>query len=414
MANKFDLVIVGGGMVGATLACALAETQLQIAVIEPNIPVAFDTHRPYDLRVSALNIASENILRNVGAWDNIVGKRCCVYKRLKTWEMDEHLGATIFDSADQGIDHLGHIVENNVIQLALLEQMKKASNIKLYQQQSTAIDYQPGASLLELADGQQLIANLLVGADGGNSKVRKAVGIGVHSWDYQQNALVVSVTMKGDQQDITWQQFTPTGPLAFLPLTGQSASLVWYQSPEKIKQLLGLNEADFFAQLIATFPSALQTVDRVIDKAAFPLKRQHAKDYVLEGVALVGDSAHMIHPLAGQGVNIGLLDAAQLAQTLLSALGREVSSADEYAFSTQQDIGSLEVLLDYQQHRRKHNLLVMQLMDSFYHVFSNNHMPLKLLRNMGLTLADKLTPAKKKVMALAMGMEGPLPDLARK
>ena len=413
MANKFDLVIVGGGMVGATLACALAETQLQIAVIEPQLPTAYDAQRPHDLRVSALNIASENILKNVGVWKNIVDRRCCVYKRLKTWEMDENRGATEFNSADQGVDHLGHIVENNLIQLALLEQLKKATNIKLYNQQTVEIDYQPGASLVELADGQQLIAKLLVGADGGNSKVRAAAGIGIHSWDYQQSALVISVTMQTEQQDITWQQFTPTGPLAFLPLSGHSASLVWYQSPDKIKQLLALSDADFHAQLIATFPAALQTVEKVIAKAAFPLKRQHAQEYVLEGVALVGDAAHMIHPLAGQGVNIGLLDAAQLAQTLLAALGQEISSADEYAFSTDQDIGSLAVLLDYQQHRRKHNLLVMQLMDSFYRVFSNDHTPLKLLRNLALGLAGSITPVKKKVMALAMGMEGPLPDLAR-
>ncbi len=424
MINKFDLVIVGGGMVGATLACALADTKLQIAIVEPHFPKAFAVDQVHDLRVSALNIASENILKNVGAWPGVSSRRSCVYRRLKTWEMDEDRAAILFDSAElglsqgegvgQGVDYLGHIVENRVIQLALLEQINSAQNITLFNQNTVDIDYQPGASLIELADGKQLIAKLLVGADGGNSKVRSAAGIGIHSWDYQQSALVISVQMLADQQDITWQQFTPSGPLAFLPLTGDSASLVWYNTPDRIKQLLALDEAGFLAALTASFPDCLKTVHKVLAKAAFPLKRQHAQQYVQEGLALIGDAAHMIHPLAGQGVNIGLLDAAQLAQTILAVIGDEVSSADEYANSTDDDIGSLKVLADYQLKRRRHNLLVMQLMDSFYRVFSNNLGPLKILRNIGLGLAGNFPLAKKKVMALAMGMEGPLPELARR
>ena len=414
MINKFDLIIVGGGMVGATLACALADTQLQVAVIEASLPQAFSMDQAHALRVSALNISSENILKNVGAWPGIISRRSCVYRRLKTWELDSQRAATLFDSVEQGVDHLGHIVENNVIQQALLEKMSLAKNIQLFVQKTRSIDVQPGATLVELDSGQQLIGKLIVGADGCNSLVRSAAGIGIHSWDYAQSALVINVTMNAPQQDITWQQFTPTGPLAFLPLSGRSASLVWYNTPAAIKRLLTLSDTEFLEQLQSSFPEALAQVECVISKAAFPLKRQHAQQYVKEGVALIGDAAHMIHPLAGQGVNIGLLDAAQLAQCLLAASGEKVSSADEYAHSTRADISSLAVLDEYERIRRRHNLLVMQLMDSFYKVFSNNNGPLKILRNIGLGVAGHLTPVKKRVMALAMGIEGPLPDLAKR
>ncbi|EPJ51812.1 MAG: ubiH/UbiF/VisC/COQ6 family Ubiquinone biosynthesis hydroxylase [Osedax symbiont Rs2] len=414
MNNKYDIIIVGGGMVGATLACALADSQLQIAVIEPNLPQAFDPEQPHDLRVSALNIASQTILENIGAWEGVIGRRSCVYRRLKTWELDEQRAATLFDCKEQGVDHLGYIVENRVVQLALLERMAQLSNVTLIHCETSSIDFNPGASIVELADGQQLLAKLLVGADGGNSMVRSAAGIGIHSWDYEQSALVISVLMDAQQQDITWQQFTPTGPLAFLPLSGNCASLVWYNTPANIKALLELDEADFLQQLLEHFPSSLKKVDKVMTRAAFPLKRQHAQQYVREGVALIGDAAHMIHPLAGQGVNIGLLDAAQLAQNLKAAVAENFASAEEYALIPKGDISSLMTLQQYQQQRRKHNLLMMQLMDSFYRIFSNDLAPLKLLRNLGLGLADKILPAKKKAMALAMGMEGPLPDLAKK
>lgn len=401
MNTRYDIVIVGGGMVGATLAAALADCALNIAIIEPHLPAVFSSEQEHDLRVSALNIASQNILQNIGAWQGIKDRRSCEYRRLKTWELDDTRAATLFDCSEYGAPYLGHIVENRVIQLSLLERLKAAENITLINRQTISIDYHPGASLIELSDGQQLVAKLLVGADGGQSQVRTAAGIGIHSWDYQQSALVVNVEMAAEQQDITWQQFTATGPLAFLPLSGSSASLVWYNTPSAVKQLQALDDASFLQQLQHTFPDALAKVSKVYARGAFPLKRQHAQKYVLEGVALIGDAAHMIHPLAGQGVNIGLLDAAQLAEVLLDALEKG------------EGVDQLEVLMDYQSLRRNHNFIMMQLMDSFYRVFSNEIPPLKVLRNIGLALAGKITPARKKAMALAMGIEGPLPHLAK-
>ncbi len=401
--KKYDVLIVGGGMVGATIACALGGSELSVGVIELRKPDAFDHEQPHDMRVSAISMASENILRNVGAWPNLLNKRLCPYRRLKAWEVDAERAATEFNSEDIGEDHLGHIVENRVIQLALLEQLQQCENIELIcPAEISTIDYAPGASLITLADEQQLLGKLLIAADGAQSKVRSQVGIGVHSWDYEQHALVASVTTELPQQDITWQQFTPSGPVAFLPLSGHQGSLVWYNSPSEARKLLALNDEAFLAAVESNFPQCLGSIDSLLGRAAFPLRRQHAQEYIKEGVALAGDAAHTIHPLAGQGVNIGLLDAAALAEVLLDAL----QAGD--------DITSVQVLKRYEDQRRNQNLLMMQVMDSFYRLFSNDHLPLKLLRNIGLGAAGKLGPARNKVMRFAMGLEGPMPLLARR
>lgn len=402
MKSRYDIVIVGGGMVGATIACALGNSDLSVAVLESHYPEPFLSEQPNDLRVSAISVASENILRMVGAWEGIVSRRSCPYRRMKVWEADEQKASTEFVSDKIGYDHLGHIVENRIVQLALLEQLETFSNVDLICPVSIEdIDYSPGSSLIRLTDGKEIIGRLLIAADGGESRVRQAAGIGVHKWDYEQYALVASVATSYAQQDITWQQFTPTGPLAFLPLCGKNASLVWYNTPENVKRLMALDEEVFLAQLQRTFPETLGEIEHLYTRGFFPLRRQHAQQYVAEGVALAGDAAHMIHPLAGQGVNIGLLDAAALAETILTA----ARSGEDYV--------SLNVLKDYEKQRRHHNLIMMQTMDAFYRVFSNQNLPLKLFRNIGLGVAGKLKPAQNKVMQFAMGLEGPLPALAQ-
>lgn len=403
MNTHYDIVIVGGGMVGSAIACALGNSDYRVAVLERAYPEAFLPEQPHDLRVSALSLASENLLRNVGAWEGISSRRLCPYARMKVWESNEKLAATEFDAQQIGEAYLGHIVENRVTQLALLERLQAFENIDLIcPAQPVSIDYAPGASLIQLDDGRELVARLLIGADGGDSRVRQAAGIGVVKWDYGQHALIASVRTGYPQQDITWQQFTPTGPLAFLPLTGAHGSLVWYNSPNEVKRLLALSDTAFISELTRTFPECLGRIDSILERGFFPLRRQHAQAYVAEGVALAGDAAHMIHPLAGQGVNIGFMDAAALAQRLLEARRQG------------QCFYSLEVLQGYEQERRKQNLLMMQTMDFFYRVFSNNVLPLKLLRNLGLGLAERLPLAKPHVTRLAMGIEGAVPELARR
>ncbi len=399
MKQHYDVIIVGGGMVGATLACSLGNLPLKVAVIEGSPPQPFEPDQPLDLRVSAISIASRRILESVGAWNPIAEMRLCPFRRMKVWEMTD---GTEFRSRDLKYPELGYIIENRLIQLGLLKRLKDFDNIDfICPAKPKRIQYQGKGSELELEDGRVLSCRLLVAADGGRSQVRQAAAIGVTAWDYEQSALVLTVETAYGQQDITWQRFTPEGPQAFLPLPGQHASLVWYQRPEKVRELQSLGNGALLSALYEAFPRELGDIVRIENRGSFPLKRQHAQHYVKEGVALIGDAAHMIHPLAGQGVNIGLLDAAALAQVLVDAHAK------------QKDIGAYKVLKGYEAMRRRDNLTMMTTMDLFYRVFSNASIPLKLVRNLGLSLAQRLYPARLAVMRYAMGLQGNLPRLAR-
>ncbi len=400
MKEQFDVVIVGGGMVGAAVACCLGGSNLKVAVIEHEYPQAFDASQPHDLRVSALSIASKTILETVGAWQGIENKRLCPFKRMRVWE---GAGDTEFCSDDIGHSELGYIVENRLTQLALLERLENFSHIELIcPVQITQLNYSAdNDSEVVLSNGRTLSTKLLVAADGAQSKIRQGVNLGVTSWDYDQHAMVIYIETAYPQQDITWQRFVATGPQAFLPLTGNFGSIVWYNSPDEVKRLKSLAPDELKEELMATFPDCLGDVTRVISSTSFPLKRQHAQHYVKHGVALVGDAAHTINPLAGQGVNIGLLDAAALAEVVMDATkqGRNISD--------------FSVLKQYEKMRRTENLKMMTVMDVFYQTFSNDFFPLKFLRNLGLGLAERVTPLKNKVMRGAMGLEGALPKLAR-
>lgn len=399
MKEQIDVVIVGGGMVGAALACSLGGSRLKVAVVEAQTPEPFSADQPHDLRVSALSIASKNILETVGAWEGVTSRRFCPFRRMRVWE---NSGDTMFDSTDISYPELGYIVENRITQLALLDRLAVFDNIELLMPQAIKrMDYDGAQSVVVLENGRELQAKLLVAADGGHSRVRQAVGLGVTSWDYNQHALVIYIETAYPQQDITWQRFVSSGPQAFLPLTGNYGSIVWYQSPDEVRRLQSLPFERLQAELVAAFPDCLGGVKQVLGVASFPLRRQHAQAYIKQGVALVGDAAHMINPLAGQGVNIGLLDAAALAEVVVDAHGRGKNFAD------------ISVLRRYEAMRRNENLKMMTVMDVFYRSFSNDILPVKLLRNLGLGLAQRITPARNKVMKAAMGLEGRLPKLAR-
>jgi len=390
---------LGGGMVGAAVACALGEGSLRVALIEQALPEPFSPEQAHDMRVSALSIASRRILEMVGAWEGVLSRRYCPFRRMKVWE---DYGETEFRSDTLECPELGYIVENRITQLALLERLPRFRHITLYAPTQIAeLDYQPERSRISLTDGSVLTARLLIAADGGTSRARQAAGIGVTGWDYQQHALVLYVETAYEQQDITWQRFVPTGPQAFLPLTGPHASLVWYHSPDAVRRLQRLPLATLCEELRAAFPPQLGEIKQILGVASFPLKRQHAQTYVKTGIALVGDAAHTINPLAGQGVNIGLLDAAALAQVILEADARG------------KDWAAIETLRTYQQMRRQDNLIMMTAMDVFYHVFSNTIGPLKFARNLGLGVAQRVMPIKRKVMRVAMGLDGHLPKLAQ-
>ncbi|MCK5355294.1 MAG: FAD-dependent monooxygenase, partial [Methyloprofundus sp.] len=275
MNEEYDVIIVGGGMVGATVACALGDSDLKVALIEQAMPEAFSAEQPHDLRVSALSIASQQILQTVGAWDAVVSMRLCPYKRMRVWETT---GDTEFNSDAIAYEALGHIVENRVTQLALLQRAQAFSNVEfLCPATIKQFNYVAGEGSVELADGRELSAKVIVAADGGQSRVRQTVGLGVTSWDYQQHAMVIYIETDYEQQDITWQRFVPTGPQAFLPLSGHYGSIVWYNTPDEVRRLKALTNGELLTELTATFPDCLGKVNKVLGVASFPLKRQHAQ-----------------------------------------------------------------------------------------------------------------------------------------
>jgi len=400
MQEPHDLVVVGGGMVGAAIALAMADSGLQIALIENTIPEPFDARQPLDLRVSALSPASIELLKQLGVWQQIEAWRVCPYRRMRVWELDEDAPgikgqlanrlATEFDSADLGLDQLGFIVENRLIQRALIERLQQSS-VEIISERVRSIDYSSGASLVELEDDRTLLARLLVAADGGNSMVRTAAAIGVHQWDYGQKAMVINVTTEADQQDITWQQFTPTGPHALLPLPGNHASLVWYDTPARIDKLLKLSDDMLIEALYREFPSRLGQLKSIDARAAFGLRRLHAQSYFKPGVVLVGDAAHQLNPLAGQGVNLGFQDVKALSEALTEGQTQGLKVDDPSA------------LARYEKQRRNANLLMVQAMDAFYHGFSNNRAPLKLIRNLMLGVSGNLAPLRRQIIKLASG-----------
>jgi len=396
----FDVVIVGGGMVGATVGASLAQVGMRVAIVEAAELAPPRSERFPALRVSALSVASQRTLEQIGAWSLLQQAGICPYTQMLVWEGEDDQG-TLFDSADIAESHLGHIVENDKIQRAAVERFKAFGGVWLCPQQLSYFKLSNAKIEIELADGSQIRTSLLVGADGARSKVRDMANIAVKRKMYKQHALVATVSTELPQQDITWQRFVPSGPQAMLPLQGQHASIVWYNSPEEVQRLNALTDRDFKEELLQSFPERLGGVGEILERGSFPLSMAHADEYIKPGLALVGDAAHAVHPLAGQGVNLGLLDAAALVEVIFDAhrAGRL--------------IGSEAVLSRYQRWRRADNAIMLQAMDTIQQVFSWEQSEIAAVRRGALGLADRLGPAKAFVSRYAMGLHGDLPRVAR-
>ncbi|WP_438865313.1 FAD-dependent oxidoreductase [Neptunicella sp.] len=387
--QQYDVIVVGGGMVGATAALGLVKAGLSVALIEQHIPDAYNPDQPPDLRVSAISLGSERLLQQLGAWDYIQNMRLCVYRRLAVWEKEQM--RTDFCAADLGVEHLGHIVENRLVQLGLLQAFNAYSNGCLIAATRIASFDFSDRPVVHLADKTTLQADWIVGADGANSAVRKAAEIGVSGWQYQQHALGITIKTDAQQQDITWQQFTPNGPVAFLPLYNQFASLVWYHNAERIAQLKQLSHQQLKVEIQKAFPPEL--VDfAILQVGSFPLSRMSANRYSHRRVVLIGDAAHTINPLAGQGVNLGFKDI----QCLLELVEQQ---------GIPQHLDDIQQLFSrYQRIRRRDNLLMSGGMDVLYQTFSNDILPIKWLRNGVLGATNKITPVKNQLMKYALGI----------
>lgn len=402
-------------MVGGLLAAALARpdahglsastTPLRIIVIDTSSPAAFEpgTDPAYDLRVSALSIASRRMLEAVNAWEGIASRRVCPYRDLSVWDGEAN-GRTDFRARDAGVSTLGYIVENRVLQLSLWDCLQQLPNVEcLCPASLDSIEPDDNGVVIKLsgASKSKLRARLVVGADGARSSVRQQSGISVTAHSYDQHALVANVTTSLPQQQITWQRFVPTGPQAMLPLCGSRASLVWYHTEDEVARLSAVNDASFIEELMASFPQELGGIESVEARASFPISKAHAHSYTANRVALAGDAAHTVHPLAGQGVNLGLLDAGALAEVLLKAhiKGR--------------DLGAPQVLARYERWRRGNNALMIQSLDTIYKVFTPQPVWFQQFRSAGLNTVNQITPLRNRLMRHAMGTEGDLPRLAQ-
>ncbi len=317
--NRYDAVVVGGGMVGAAAALGLAQAGWSVALLEHQAPQAFEAQSPPDLRISAIGCTSVGLLKQLGAWQAVTAMRTAPYRRLETWEWASSRVA--FDAVSLGLPELGFMVENRILQLALWQQFAQCANLTLLcPARLQSLQRADNAWQLTLDGGETLQARLVVGADGANSQVRKLAAIGTNGWQYRQACMLITVDTGAPQQDVTWQRFFPSGPRAFLPLYDSWASLVWYDSPQRIRQLQAMPPAQLEREIAAAFPARLGPV-KVHAAGSFPLTRRHAQCYVLPGLALLGDAAHTINPLAGQGVNLGVSRRGCLAERIERCVG---------------------------------------------------------------------------------------------
>ncbi|GMR00793.1 MAG: FAD-dependent 2-octaprenylphenol hydroxylase [Gammaproteobacteria bacterium] len=401
--RDFDIVIVGGGIVGLSFACELASSDFSVAVVERN-ELKEITETP-DCRVSAINrFALQRFKQNekqANVWQSELTKRACVFDKMFVWDKTG-VGQIQFDSVELGVPELGVIIENNVLQQLLLETVKAADNITyLCPEEITGIAYpqntqenmkQCAVSTITLSSGVQLTASLLVGADGANSKVREVASIQRSQQSYGQQGLVCNVATSESHQNTAWQCFMPTGPLAFLPLYNGYSSIVWSLDEDTAREHMALDDETFKRVLAEASEFKLGEITDVSQRFLFPLAHGHATDYVRQGLALIGDAAHSIHPLAGQGANLGIADAAALADVICTAkkAGRKWAA--------------LHTLSKYQRQRKGANRMMEMSMTGFKELFGNKNALVSEIRNAGLSLVDHIPALKYRIIKQALGV----------
>ena len=388
--NAHDIAIVGAGMVGATLALKLARGGFDVAVVEPRPPPSWRGDDDVDLRVVALAPSSVRLLDDVGAWPAIAAARACAYRRMYVWDALAP-GSLGFDSADDGIDALGWIVENKLVQDRLWQALDAAGIALHCPARAVATRIDGDRRLLELEDGASVAARLVVAADGGESPLRDQVGIATRDRDYGQRAIVAHVATARPHEFTAWQRFVPGGTVALLPLADGRSSVVWSVPLADAERLLALDDGAFRAELGAAFDFRLGTIDATTPRAAFPLRLKLAGRYLADRFALVGDAAHVVHPLAGQGVNLGLRDAVELADVVIDARGKKL------------DFAAATTLRRYERRRRSDNALSAHAFDAIQRVFGSTALPLAGVRGAGLATVDRIAPLKRLFARHAAG-----------
>ncbi len=392
MAEKFDIVVVGGGMVGLCLA-SLVKPHFRIAIIDPQ-PLLLPENLPaeYDCRVSALSRASESILNHAGAWKNIPLNRITDYDTMNVWEANgsSELNFTAQELAEP---NLGHIIENQVIRSALAKDIINHPNVRVYQQTIEDFDRTDNKIKCLLKDNIKLDASLVIGADGALSFVRKHFQFELNESSYQQKALVANIKTERPHEKTAWQRFLTTGPIAHLPMPEEHlCSIVWSAQNELADELLALTPKEQENRIAIALDHRLGRVTLETELRAFPLIARHSEHYLQERIALVGDAAHTIHPLAGQGVNLGFLDAAVLADLLI------------HLKDAGKDIGVLRNLRPYERTRKGHNHLIQKSMSALNWIYQDTKPALVLARNFGVNLINHTSVVKKQFIRQAMGI----------
>jgi 2-octaprenylphenol hydroxylase len=405
--NDFDVVVVGGAMAGAgtaaLLAAAPATAGLRIALVEPRPATPPAADEPLDLRVSALSRASQRLLERTGAWP-AVAARAAAYRRMVIWEERQDPSgpdALVFDAAELGEPDLGHIGENRSIQAALTARAE-AQGVVLLRAEFATLEVTRDAVRIALGDGREFRAGLVVGADGAESGVRRHAGIDTRGWDYGQRAVVTHLASEVPHGRTARQRFLDTGPLALLPLADGRSSLVWSTLPEQADELACCPEETFADRVTAASAGVLGRLVPTTARASFPLRLLHARRYAAERIALIGDAAHTVHPLAGQGINLAFLDAA----ALVDVLGDAVREGD--------DPGELGVLRRYERWRKAEALPAIALLDGLKRLFFGGNPLQSRLRQGALGLAQSSVTAKRLFMQRALGLAGDLPASQRR
>lgn len=408
--TDFDLLIVGGGMVGACFAAAAASDpelgQLRIALLDANPPMQppADTH--IDLRVSAVSRASQRILESFGAWPLVPEPYRSPYSGMVVWDAGGKpfgSGSIHFCASETSEPNLGHIIENRRLQWSIYASPTFANRVTLLRATLAGLTLEADAATALLGDGRRVTAGLMVGADGANSASRKLAGIKTTGWAYEQHAFVTHVRTEHPHRWTAWQRFLPSGPIAFLPLADGRSSIVWTTKPEHAQHLVAAEPQATGQEIAQAIDHALGAVTIDAGRTSFPLALTHATHYCLPRFVLIGDAAHAVHPLAGQGVNLGFLDCAALIETLSKELGEGGNSAA---------LAELRVLRRYERWRKSENLLALSLIDGLNRLFSNSNDALGWLRRTGLGIANRSTFAKRALIGRAMGIAGEIPELA--
>jgi len=407
MNAKFDVAVVGAGPIGLATAMLLVRRSgipaTRIAVIDRRVPADLDPAvLPIDLRVFALSRASERILRAADAWSDVAAVRASPYERMQVWHADvpPHGGdALVFDAAEIGERDLGVIAENQLLQVALARAARRAG-IALVEGELEALEFTRDAAQLRVG-ARSIEAALVVGADGAQSRVRELAGLFANRTDYGQIAIVAMVSTSKPHQRTAWQRFLGDGTLAFLPLADGSSSIVWSVAAERAEKLLATKPEALERELERDFDSALGSVRLASERVKFPLWRLSAVNYVHARIALVGDAAHVVHPLAGQGANLGFLDAAALADVL------------EQGIAAREDLGAERILRRYERWRRSENELMSAAIDAFDRLLARGSGKLAETAQRGLPLVGRYGLVKRAFIERAMGLVGELPAAAR-